>query len=166
MFFIFAWAGMSFADSFSLSSKYGMTTWDMNSIYITMVVSGCAPTAYYCGFKGFGKAMTEFSALYAKLSPLIDGTYSIMRTDLITTSSQRCTTGDETTCYHRARKKLLIVHLIILVIMALYALLGFLLFRDEFPIYFRCIYSFIMATNMYLALLPPVSAGTNLTITT
>ncbi len=66
-------SGMDFGDFYDNAPKYGLSTWDLNSIFLIMTPSYLLPFVFYYSFDGLGENMTKFVGLYMQCSDDIKG---------------------------------------------------------------------------------------------
>ena len=75
--------GMDLGSIYDLGPKYGLTAWDINSMFIMLAPSLVLPLAFYHSFGGVGKNLTYFADLYLQCSPEVKGEAHCMTFGLI-----------------------------------------------------------------------------------
>ncbi len=66
-------SGLNVGKLYDLAPKYGMSDWDINSIFFIMTPGFIGPFAYYYSYSGVGKNCTEFVDMYLQCSAEIKG---------------------------------------------------------------------------------------------
>ncbi len=66
-------SGVGMSDIMALAPKYGIGTWDMNSIFILMVPAYMSPILFFRAYRGLGEWLTAFTEMFGQLGTLPSG---------------------------------------------------------------------------------------------